>query len=56
MLIDKTKELIRVKPYESILDLSGTPRICVYDYRGAQTSGGTTAAASDKPWPLSLFM
>lgn len=56
VLIDKTKELIRVKPYESILDLSGTPRIGVYDYRGAQTSGGTTAAASDKPWPLSLFM
>lgn len=56
VLIDKTKELIRVKPYESIQDLSGTPRIGVYDYRGAQTSVGGGAAASDYPWPLSLFM
>lgn len=56
VLIDKTKELIRVKPYESIQDLSGTPRIGVYDYRGAKSSVGGAAATSDYPWPLSLFM
>ncbi len=54
VLIDNTKQLIRVKPYEEITDLSGSPRIGIADYRKSQRSGGASGESS-LPWPLSLI-
>lgn len=35
VLIDKSKEIIRIKPWERLIDCSGTPKVGVVDYRGA---------------------
>ncbi len=49
VLIDKTKEVIRIKPHETLIDCSGTPKIGITDYR---TSGTTSPSATSKLFGL----
>lgn len=56
VLIDSSKEVIRIKPHETLLDYSGLPKVGVYDYRGAPSAGPAAKKESSLPWPLSLFL
>lgn len=45
VLIDKGKEVIRIKPYETLLDYSGAPKVGITDFRSAApTSSGLKSA------------
>lgn len=57
VLIDDTKELIRIKAWENLIDCSGTPKIGVMDYRGAttKTSGKASGSVLSSIFPFNLL-